>query len=1319
MATKPHAPPPTVSRVRFGFGSKQSRSRFPPELSLENANDRDWYIPYNGPYELPPPTAPRSPNRESWGPLLGSVLGHFGSAKSSAVGHERSDGRRPSEQSTSALPNSGAFSSHPYRMNASSPDPAGTPGPATMNFQGRGAGAGAGAQPPRGTRPTPTSITSSTAFANIDTTGGVGESPTPAQRSSPLHTSPPPNALNRLSLGSFLTFGGSMRKSRSDSVYASRRPSGKRSRTGTPTPDPLHSNRAAFSEAQRPRSHSQSPLHPDKMTDHRSRRRSHTLIGTSMAPAQPSSPSHDSSQASYYTRESPLSTHPYANTLPSSRTEAPVLPPPASRPLDKGKGVDRSYMFQQPPVSDTLNNPEVPAHLKPASRTSLFKTISTPNLRNLSRGFSSRRQTSSRGKYRWLSPETWCDALLFPRPRFLAYIDDDPPPQSFSPRPTSSARPPEVNPASERPRNHQMAMRGSRSAVNLHAPNLEFSHGPPRAEPMLMARRGPLDMDGRSPADRPRSFAQDDLALPSPVPSLAKVLEMGASFDRERAAWKAHAARPMQSSKLTRSLGRSRSQSVGRARAQLKDAGGVGFLATKTLLGNQFAAPTVHARTPSDGALTQQTRSGTSHARTTSSGGHSRAGSKGRAALRAATGLCISDEKISPQDERTDLLARNDDRGKVIRVGPNAPSPDVGPSPSPPVTSNSNVGVALSSPPASADGGSMDASEPVYVPNHPYAQSGHSSRRSYTRSSHDYAGPHPSAVSIALPAVALANDMSARHRLPPQVALHPYASALAYPNTSSSQHPTPILPVLPKELHQSPPEPASPPRPTPQDRPKPRPQLGDARETGRGALHAYALGNRSSGEPLAFADALSFAMRRRGSADSGLGDSENLHEVPTSSAQPHAPLPHLALTAAPERRRSDIAQAHDSTFLSLQSHTSGSSPLETVNPQIFTASMLSYSRHPSAQGSLVDEPIPGSRASSPQQSPRPFSTIEDLDRYRNLFYRPRGSGSSRTPSSEHRRVLPRDTGSFTGVDGSSNSRVSGGSGFASLTRQLSIELEAIQDMPNLDGASGSRGSGSSPPMWGLRYGGLRGGDASGSRTDPNAVLSVAPDSEMNSLYATTLPLSLHQGLGRQSEGLLTINVPQDVDSRTSSVLDRSEMEDTHHDEVVLRMGTIEAVATPVTTVPAYRLSFSGIVDGGRSQESLLRVSADEERSTPSPMLIPSPIPQGSRSSLFLAALPSATTEVTRSSYLTDGTGTSRMSGLSDFPAPPTQTVVSSDRVEILKSYFGDARSRPASSHTQTDRASGTGTVAAAPQPRRPASPSRRSDERSALKVDVS
>jgi serine/arginine repetitive matrix protein 2 len=507
MAAKMHSTP-SSSRVRFGFGHRHSRPRVPPEPP-ERADDGDWYIPYNGPFELPP-AAQRSQNRDSWGQLLGSVLGNLGTAKSSEVGHEWSDGRMASGQHvTSALPSSGEYRSHPYRMNAS-PDAASTPGSASTGSQARGTSS----QPLRGGRPTLTT-TSTTTFANIDNTGGVGESPTPVQRSSPLHASPPSSATNRLSLGSFLTFGGTTRKSRSDSVHAGRQPSSKRPRNVTLPSDPLQSNRAMMLDPQA--SHSHSPFPVAQTSKHKTRQRSHTLMDPS---AQPSSPSHDSSTNPFYTRESPLSAHPYANAFISSLAEAPrrtpIVPPSAPRSSDKGKGVDRSYQYPRPSAPNTLINTEVPAHLKPASRTSLFKTISAPNLRNLS---SVNKSTSSRGKSRWLSPETWCDALLFPRPRFMEYIDDEPP-QSFSIRQATPARLPEAH--TERPKPPQTALRVSHSAVNLHSPTSEVSRGPPRAEPTLMTRGQSSNVDGLSSPTRPRSFAQDDLALPSPVPSLAR-----------------------------------------------------------------------------------------------------------------------------------------------------------------------------------------------------------------------------------------------------------------------------------------------------------------------------------------------------------------------------------------------------------------------------------------------------------------------------------------------------------------------------------------------------------------------------------------------------------------------------------------------------------------------------------------------------------------------------------------------------------------------------------------------------------------------------
>jgi hypothetical protein len=188
------------------------------------------------------------------------------------------------------------------------------------------------------------------------------------------------------------------------------------------------------------------------------------------------------------------------------------------------------------------------------------------------------------------------------------------------------------------------------------------------------------------------------------------------------------------------------------------------------------------------------------------------------------------------------------------------------------------------------------------------------------------------------------------------------------------------------------------------------------------------------------------------------------------------------------------------------------------------------------------------------------------------------------------------------------------------------------------------------------------------------------------------------------------------------------------------MGTVEAITTPSATVPpTYRLSFSGDVHGRISQESLftsrsrsrsrsqLRVDATAKNDSSVSLLEPppplpmapstgtSPRRRSSRSSLLPSGLPSATTEVTRSSYLTDGTGATRISGLSEFPAPPSQTVVPSDRVELLKSYFDDGSgsdaSRPVSS--QIDRPAKASGSEGSVRSRRPSSvgPSRLSESR--------
>ncbi|KAH8983763.1 hypothetical protein EDB92DRAFT_1889742 [Lactarius akahatsu] len=1331
MATKTQTTPSTFPRIRFGFGPKSSRTRPPPDPP-ENPDDPDWYIPYNGPYELPP-SVPRSQNRDSWSQLLGSVLSNFSGATSPTDRtHERSGAHAAGGKTASHFPGSGAYSSHPYRTSAAQ-DAAGFLPTTTSRA--------------RGGHPTPI-ITSSTSFAHIDTTGGVGESPTPMRRS-PLQTSSQASTANRLSLANLLNFGGSTRRSRSDSMHNPHRPPVKRSRDGPPTPDPLQSNRATGIDV-RPPPRSNSLAHVGPSTEYTPRQRSNTLAGTSMSPAPEQSSSLDLFTASQH-RDSPLSPHPYAYAYSSSHSgpsrRAPMISPPLthSHSLDKGKGVDRSYQYPQPPSTDTLNVAEVPPHLRPTSRTSLLKTISAPNLRNLSRGLPIRKPTPSRGKYRWLSPETWCDALLFPRPRFMEHIDGEPP-QPLGQRDVSLPSPKAhtlTHTGGERIRTPlgRSWLRGSRSAVNLHVSNLNSSHGPPRAEPMLMAPKGSFEGDEWTSFSRPRSFAQDDLALPSPAPSIVKVLEMGASFERERATWRSQAERSLQSSKLTRSLGRSRSQSVGRTRAQLKDTGGVGFLATKTLLGNQLVAPTVGTLTSSEGTLTQQTRSGTSHARTLSSG-HSRAGSKSKiAAIRAATGLCISDDKTSPQND----ITRFDGGGKGAGIDGQHNVPNSG-TVSPAAVDSSSVGIALSSPPPSTEevAAAMPV-RPIYVvQDHPYAQGGYSfPRRSHARSSSDYAGPHPSAVAVTASASVLASDMSARHRLPPQAVLHPYASSSAQASAAFSQ-PAPVAqPAPPSVPYQTLPEaPVSlRPRHNPRSPLRNPLALPDTREAERVVPHAYAASNRFSGGALGLADALSYGLQRRGSADSGLGESESHYDAPSSSAHLLSPFPDVTLATTPEYLRSNFG--HNSTFLSLHSRrTVASSPPATLNPPVFPAS-VSADSHRSAQASSVDEPAPGSRASSPLQIPRPFGTIEDLDRYRNLFYYPKAPGASRTPSDDHRRTFSRDTGaSLAGLEISSTGSVSSNGGLAALTRQLGNEFGVVQD--TTDDPS---------QMWWTRSGGQR-----GSRTDPNVAFSTMSDLYSNSDLNTNpsdsdaalLPLSLHQSAHHQSQGSLTVRIPQDVESQPSSVLGRSEMEAV--DDELLRVRTVGAASTPLATTPALRLSFVGDVHRGRSQDSLTlgnyqadRASAsststadatdnddddngndneeevEEAEAEEDPALLPLLVVPSMRGSVLgPQSVPhsATTTDATRSSYMTNDTGASRISGLSDFPVPPNQTVVSLDRVEVLKSYFaGDDAHAPNRSTSQIDDPAGKAAAVAAAAMRleQPslAGPSQSSRERSA------
>jgi len=148
---------------------------------------------------------------------------------------------------------------------------------------------------------------------------------------------------------------------------------------------------------------------------------------------------------------------------------------------------------------------KVPTHLRPSSRASLLKaSMSTPDLRSASRQSAMR----VKSKTHWLSAETWCDAFMFPRPRFLLrHLEEGsvtPKRRLVSPAGSVIFGVMEVS-AEPKP------LRNSQSASELRT-----SKFPKAATTCVDQNKTP-----QSPSiARPRSFALDDLALPSPIPSL-------------------------------------------------------------------------------------------------------------------------------------------------------------------------------------------------------------------------------------------------------------------------------------------------------------------------------------------------------------------------------------------------------------------------------------------------------------------------------------------------------------------------------------------------------------------------------------------------------------------------------------------------------------------------------------------------------------------------------------------------------------------------------------------------------------------------------
>ncbi|KAI0338039.1 hypothetical protein BDW22DRAFT_1363405 [Trametopsis cervina] len=1317
MATAHQTPPRnTMSRLAI-FASRQPRATPGPSSPLSRdleEREEDWYIPYNGPYE--PPKA-SGETRDSWGELLNGLL-----SENSADGRgSRSDGRAshaasaPDQDDRRSRAVSGAS-----RM--TSTDPAGSS--SRRNTVGR--------RDRQRSSPQPRLPTLS--YIDLYQSGGVGESPKHVERTpsqpvpSTSQAGPRPSTANRNSLASIFTFGRkSLRLSASMDNLSRERSN---SRTGPPLPTTTASTRQT---PNRPRGNTTSTATPVQGRLSPEEEYYNTYYSTLLT-----TPGREVQAPPRSEEGESMRSHPYAYPFPAAKEP---LEPQSAPPVDKGKGrllVPRITLLDP-------RGPKVPDFLKPSPRNSVLKaSMSTPNLRNL-----------PKGKQKWLSAETWCDAIILPRPRFaMRLIEEGPGAQGsgriVSPPPSPLMSNHKLDPQvsiTQRPSlGVQKSLKKARSMGNLTStpsstpessqrravgPVASTSAAPPPAVPVQAPQAGSSALK----PPRPKSWAWDDLALPSPAPSLAKVLADGQQLEDDRRTWKKQANRSYLD-KRAGTISRARSKSIGaggrsRSRAHSHErTTAFEALAERTLLGGQVRPPTIHVHGPpplkGGRTYTQSfsqghsqshnqtfTQTGTtsssyhpfprpgsrptrSHAHSNSLGqttynsskesrtlSHARSHSLGKSAFRivvntatSAAALCGftggDNHVLTPDSEKAEAL-----EGAIYRPGTKhirlhdqiraeekrkemdnlltiARSPSAmlamldrnGTSPTPSGNSGSGegVGIAITSATADQHARTQGGREPIRFPKHPYALNA-----AYAMSSSQPVQPH---ATTALPQ-ASATQQRTTSPLRQPVLLNPYSQP-SHPYATAPHPPQPHRPdniqpppphlklyaeITPNHVREFAPEDVrySPDIPTPVVV-KPPTELGAPATSS----HPYGGPESKRTSELGFGEALIHTLHRT-SIDSGLGTSEaenfdtvdwnlrpsmirpdsamddiiRIHEAPHGHVTPGRPSP---------------AKNSSGGGISLN-NTTASSPPENLNPPLFRRAQSGLSAGRSSLGthfgnSSGSSPGMVSHDSSPPLSPRVINTSDDLDRFRDLFYRPdrqsRAYEETQRPSMGSRQ----GSGSIILDVGSQRSTRSG---LSTLARQLSEELEELrQEYGTPDTFDEPQRS------WGRRYGGLRGPRPEGMEDNPNVVLARISTSPEGDDSPMRMPIDI-TFVSPPS------NIPEDVQSsRASSIMHTSPIADNeaiHH----FRLGEVEAVSTPpIINTPARfsaELSLVGHDVHDVHEDNTLRVNVRHSN-------------RHSERSIGLSPM-SPFTPNTRSSYRTSGTDTSRMSGLSDFPAPPS------------------------------------------------------------------
>ena len=540
-------PFPKFSRPAFGFSSK---SRI---TSKTEEDDEDWYIPYNGPYE-----APRVPNRrrarDSWGDPVElddeedaafndkELHMRYGGHNDPRYGDRRLEGERMGRRRDRAL-----------SITSGQTVSSGTIDPSRPSIGNR-----------RSTVSSGTRHVSS--YISMDTAGGVGESPVPPRRSS--------QERNRTTLAGIFNFNNHSRKHSTHTAAST-----ERTLTGSFVRKPsllqrsnVHTGHNNNNEKviEPPARYSSSPDHANSLLKDKHQQLRHQVMAyadrissvtadtdyynsyySTLVHEQRSDNSHhrhhpslSTSEDVHHSQQPPIDqsnldrqktsvtrpVHPYARAIPRNNVEtvskAPQMnlnnpPRPAtSHNPNNTKPISsftRVASLRSPKLKNSASTPDL------RYSAVLHDTVVTPGLRNatlIPQPIAIPPFVIPKAKDRWLSAETWCDALLFPRPRLKSGMVPtlgggsgrivSPPGSPVQPSIIGSTeiREPSVT---------SRVLAHSRSLMDLNAPvALSSNHSYPRASTSVAHEGDP------TAGLQSTTFAQDDLALPTPVPSLRR-----------------------------------------------------------------------------------------------------------------------------------------------------------------------------------------------------------------------------------------------------------------------------------------------------------------------------------------------------------------------------------------------------------------------------------------------------------------------------------------------------------------------------------------------------------------------------------------------------------------------------------------------------------------------------------------------------------------------------------------------------------------------------------------------------------------------------